>query len=284
MLSPRDSRTPSVLEVNAPLIEEQAEHRALIDRAAAERIAATVFTTANVVAAVSDGVANYIKGYPVSENRVHVIPNGMNPQRFGGEIDPSAPAEPGIFTIGFVGNLRPWHGLSVLLKAFELVQHRDERTRLLIVGGGDELEKLTANVATKSWRKSVELTGAVSTESIPGLLASMDVAVAPYPKLERFYFSPLKIYEYMAAGLPVVASRLGQIEQVIEHGRNGLLCAPGDASDLSHALIRLRSDPRLRAKLGSNARATVLARHTWDGVVEHILALAALQPSMKGTL
>ncbi|PYV15371.1 MAG: glycosyltransferase family 1 protein, partial [Acidobacteria bacterium] len=154
----------------------------------------------------------------------------------------------------------------------------------LIVGGGDELEKLTANVATKSWRKSVELTGAVSTESIPGLLASMDVGVAPYPKLERFYFSPLKIYEYMAAGLPVVASRLGQIEQVIEHGRNGLLCAPGDASDLSHALIRLRSDPRLRAKLGSNARATVLARHTWDGVVEHILALAALQPSMKGTL
>jgi len=280
----RDSRTPSVLEVNAPLIEEQAEHRALIDRAAAERVAATVFTTANVVAAVSDGMANYIKGYPVSENRVHVIPNGVNPQRFGGEIDPSAPAEPGIFTIGFVGNLRPWHGLSVLLKAFELVQHRDERTRLLIVGGGDELEKLTANVATKSWRKSVELTGAVSTESIPGLLASMDVGVAPYPKLERFYFSPLKIYEYMAAGLPVVASRLGQIEQVIEHGRNGLLCAPGDASDLSHALIKLRSDPRLRAKLGSNARATVLARHTWDGVIEHILALAALQPSMKGTL
>jgi glycosyltransferase involved in cell wall biosynthesis len=107
----------------------------------------------------------------------------------------------------------------------------------------------------------------------------MDVAVAPYPNLTRFYFSPLKVYEYMAAGLPVVASRLGQLEGLIRHGINGLLCPPGDAAALADTLAGLRADPGLRRRLGETARATVLRQHTWEAAVGHILCLAKAVPA-----
>jgi glycosyltransferase involved in cell wall biosynthesis len=102
----------------------------------------------------------------------------------------------------------------------------------------------------------------------------MSVGVAPYPLLPEFYFSPLKIYEYMASGLPVVASRIGDIPNVIDDGRNGLLCTPGDPVALANTLGRLRDDEALRRRLGRSAREKVLHKHTWSAVVQRILTLA----------
>jgi glycosyltransferase involved in cell wall biosynthesis len=122
--------------------------------------------------------------------------------------------------------------------------------------------------------EATRFTGAVAPEAVPGLLASMDVAVAPYPRLAHFYFSPLKVYEYMAAGLPVVASRIGQLAQVLRHEVDGLFCPPGDAHALAAALERLRAEPALRRRLGLAARAKVLREHTWEAVARRILGLA----------
>ena len=80
-------------------------------------------------------------------------------------------------------------------------------------------------------------TNAVAPEAVPGLLASIDAAVAPYPALGHFYFSPLKVYEYMAAGRAIVASRAGQLEELLEDGAHALLCPPGDAAALAEALL-----------------------------------------------
>jgi glycosyltransferase involved in cell wall biosynthesis len=102
----------------------------------------------------------------------------------------------------------------------------------------------------------------------------MDVAVAPYPPQAEFYFSPLKVYEYMAAGLPVVASRIGQIEEAIRDGVDGVLCPPGDPEAFAAALLRLADDPLLRARLGRAARESVVAERTWSAVAGLIIGLA----------
>jgi glycosyltransferase involved in cell wall biosynthesis len=102
----------------------------------------------------------------------------------------------------------------------------------------------------------------------------MDAAVAPYPLQERFYFSPLKVYEYMAAGLPVVASRVGPLEETIRNGTSGLLCPPGDAAAFAAALMTLAEQPRLRAEMGREARRAVVSGHTWGAVAARILGLA----------
>jgi glycosyltransferase involved in cell wall biosynthesis len=270
----RDTRTPSVLEVNAPLIEEQALHRGLCDHARAEQVRERVFADAGVLVAVSEAVAAYLERHPTTRGRVHVIPNGISPDRFPAGLEPSCPCGPDTLTAGFVGSLKPWHGLPILIEAFALLHARYPRSRLLIVGDGPERAKLEADAAAHGVTEAVHYTGAVAPSKVPGLVASMDVAVAPYPKLKDFYFSPLKVFEYMAAGIAVVASRMGQLTQVIRDGVNGILCPPGDAHALAAAMERLRCDPGLRARLGQAARASVLRDYTWDAAAERILRLA----------
>jgi glycosyltransferase involved in cell wall biosynthesis len=107
----------------------------------------------------------------------------------------------------------------------------------------------------------------------------MDIATAPYPAGPDSYFSPLKLFEYMAAGRAVVASRTGQATGVVEHGRTGWLCEPGDPAALADALATLAADPVLRRRLGAAARQAVCRAHTWDHVAVRILELAARAPA-----
>jgi len=173
-----------------------------------------------------------------------------------------------------VGSLKRWHGLPVLVEAFALIRGRDPTARLLIVGDGPERMSLENELRSLGLRADAQLTGAVQPSEVPGLLAQMDVAVAPYPKLPGFYFSPLKVLEYMATGLAVAASNIGQIEQLIQHEQTGLLFPPGNPVALGEALARLRRDPEMRAQLGKNARSSVLREHTWEMVVTRILETA----------
>jgi len=272
----RATATPGMLEVNAPLIEEQAEHRGLVDRAGAQRVAERAFNAATALLAVSDEVARYLERFHKAQGKIHVVPNGVDPARFPRDLRASLPAAPGTFTVGFVGAMKPWHGLGMLLEAFALVHEESPETRLLLVGDGPGRQKLAEEVSARGLAKAVEFTGAVAPSEVPGLLASMDAAVAPYPKLESFYFSPLKVYEYMAAGLPVVASDIGQLQQLIEPEVTGLLVPPGDARALAADLERLRRERELRRRLGTAARAKVMRDCTWDAAAHRILRAAAI--------
>ncbi|MFQ5612161.1 MAG: glycosyltransferase family 4 protein [Anaerolineae bacterium] len=273
----RAAGVPGLLEVNAPLIEEQAEHRGLVDRPGAERTAERAFGAATALLAVSDGVAAYLENHPAAQGRVQVVPNGVNPDRFPAGLAPARLGDSGAFTVGFVGTLKPWHGLDVLVEAFAALHRLDPGARLLVVGDGPGRAGLEAELAARGLSSAAHLAGAVPPDAIPAWLASMDVAVAPYPDLPRFYFSPLKVYEYMAAGISVVASRIGQIAALIEDGVTGLLCPPGNPEALASALRRLRAEPGLRRRLGRAARATVIHRYTWDTVAGRILNLADLR-------
>lgn len=265
---------PGILEVNAPLILEQEQHRGLVDKVEAEAIARRVFEAASTIVAVSREVKDYVSQYVRDTEKIKVIPNGVNPQRFKLNLPVKNTKQ---FTVGFVGSLKPWHGLPVLIEAFAGFHQQHTQGRLLIVGDGTERDRLTQMIAEKNLDSAVHFTGAVPPETVPYWLSQMDVAVAPYPQSENFYFSPLKVYEYMAAGLPVVASNIGQIPDVIDDGVNGLLISPGDGAALANALEQLWRSPLLRRRLGDSARAKILQHHTWERVVEKILGFAQQQ-------
>jgi glycosyltransferase involved in cell wall biosynthesis len=277
-----DHGIPSVLEVNAPLVEEQAIYRELADRAAAEEVARAALSLATVVVCVSDEVANWARSISARPERVGTLPNGVDTDRIRPAVRPVAPSEGSDFTVGFVGTLKAWHGVGDLVVAMasvidsETKRGADPTWRLLVVGDGPEGRSISQLVDECGIASQVELTGAVASADVATQLQRMDVACAPYPAQDRFYFSPLKIYEYLAAGLPIVASAVGQVPDALEHGRLGRLVAPGDVQGLADELRACRADHDGRRKLRTLTRQAALRRHTWTAVVESALGLADL--------
>ena len=140
-----------------------------------------------------------------------------------------------------------------------------------MIGDGPLKSSLQDRIRQAGLEKAVTFTGVVTHEDIPQYLATMDVAVAPYPAIGNFYYSPLKLFEYMAAGRAVVASRIGQVAQVITDGVNGLLYEPGHRAGLVNRLRELRESSALRLELGKNARRAS-RDFTWERNAERVVA------------
>lgn len=259
---------PSVLEVNAPLVAEQRTHRGLHHEAEADAVAHVAVTAADTVVCVSRPVADWVLGLGADEERVLVEPNGVDTDRIRPRT--GLPTETDC-TVGFLGTLKPWHGVEVLTEAVARLHRQEPGWRLLIVGDGPHRDVIADSAAARSLGGALELTGAVPADGVAAQLHRFDIAAAPYPATADTYFSPLKVYEYLAAGLPVVASAVGQLPQALDHGRLGELVPAGDPVALAQALSRLRDDPRRRHRLAIAGRARAVGRHTWDGVVGRVL-------------
>jgi glycosyltransferase involved in cell wall biosynthesis len=200
--------------------------------------------------------------------QVTVLPNGVNTDRFKGEsqLAPHTSLKAGDeeILIGFVGRVRPWHGLDGLIDAFADVARARSDVRLCVVGNTDGVtEELVERLRQHDIEDRVTLTGEMAAGDMPEVIAGLDVVVAPYPATDNFYFSPLKVFEYMAAGKAIVASNIGQIPDILEHGRTALLYEAGDTGALADSLLNAVKDDELREQLGLNARAEAVANHTW---------------------
>lgn len=270
---------PYLLEVNAPLRLERQRTRGL----ALERLAGwaerRIFAGADRVLCVSQSLAEYVTTYGSQPERVLVQSNAVDAAKFDPRDRAANVRERLGFSdehlvIGFVGSLKLWHGVESLVEAFVQVHRRFHLARLLIVGDGPAWEAITRLIGERDIEGAVALPGNVPYAEVPRYLSVMDVTVAPYLQSPDFYFSPLKIFEYMATGKPVVAPRLGQISGLIRDGETGLLYTPGMMNELVERLILLAECADLRVRLGTAAAAMVRAQFTWEAAARRVVALA----------
>jgi len=165
----------------------------------------------------------------------------------------------GALTIVFTGSFRPWHGVHVLEAA---ARHLRDRADLffLLVGGPDARPGEGYRGRRLGTRPYAEM---------PALVAAGDIGVAPYDPARLgqlalgFYWSPLKIFEYMASGLPTVTIPRFPLTEIVRDGQEGLHAREGDPAALAEAIVRMAGDPALRQRLGASARARVVERYSW---------------------
>ena len=270
---------PHVLEVNAPLAEEQERMRGLELKELARSSERRIWSSTDAVIVVSQRLAAAVAACGVPETRIHVLPNAVDPRQFTPGVTPDALPEQvrervrGRCVIGFVGSLKPWHGVETLFEAFATLLLRRFAVHLVVVGDGPGRESLERLAGERGLAEHVTFAGAIAHADVPSWLSLMDIATAPYTPHPDFYFSPLKLFEYMAAGVPVVAGRIGQLDELLQHERNALLHAPGDAAAMAVALERLVRDPVLRRRIGVAGREGIGEERTWRGHGRRIEAI-----------
>jgi glycosyltransferase involved in cell wall biosynthesis len=277
---------PHLIEINAPLRLERARTRGLALDRAARAVERILFGHSDGLFVVSRALRDYALERGADPARVFVLPNGVDTRRFRpGESRAAVRARLGFRVgapvIGFAGSLKPWHGTDLLLEAFAAARRIYRDARLLIIGDGPEAEPLRSQARRLGLDGAALFTGAVPHGDVPELLGAMDVAVAPYRRVPEFYFSPLKLYEYMAAGLPTIASDAGDIAEVVRDGENGLLVEPDDPAALGATLLRLLGDAALRARLGRAARLQAEGRD-WSHNAARVISYAAQRRFMEG--
>lgn len=275
VLAARRTATPLVLEVNAPIAWERARYERLSLPAVAHLCERFVYRHADRLAAVSSPLKRHLVEAGAADERVTVIPNGADPSRFR----PDAAARAAVraahripanaVVIGFTGILRPWHGPELLLDAAARLAPRSD-VRLLFAGDGPARAAVEAHAAARGLADRLTVTGRLPHDDIPRYAAAFDIAVSPRT---TFYASPMKVPEYMAAGAAVVAPDSDNLRDLITDRHDGLLFAQEDTASLTAALQRLIDSPPLRERLGTAARATVMAHRTWEGNARRVLAL-----------
>lgn len=267
----------AVLEVNAPVVDYAGSRKALLDRALLvrpmRRWREHLCRLADVI--VTPNAAILPAGVP--RQKLAVLEWGADTDRFRPDIHTPPPfARPDVGTLAvFAGAFRTWHGAVHLVRAIRTL-HARGRTDIgaVLIGDGPELPVTRAEAGGST---GIVFTGALPHHVMPAALAASDVGVAPFdigahgPLSLGFYWSPLKIFEYMAAGLPVVAPAVDRIPRLVAHEREGLLYDPAVTNALADTLVRL-TDPALRAILGEAARSRAVRDYSWSA---HCRALEA---------
>lgn len=290
ILMARELGVPHLLEVNAPLAYEQEQMRGLEMKDFAREAERQIFRESDQLLVVSQKLKELAASLGVPEARLQVLPNAVNPQRFAAAAEGEGVREryrlEGKTVIGFVGSLKPWHGVQSLLEAFRNIYRFRKDVHLLIVGDGPRRQELEDYCNQEGLAGAVTFTGKVQHHDIPHYIAAMDITAAPYTPHPNFYFSPIKIFEYMVMDKPVVGARIGQVEEIIQHRETGLLYEPGNVSQLVAALRSLIDDPETRHTLGQNAGARVREERTWDRNFRQVLeiVLPLLEKQRVGSL
>jgi len=284
VLAARALGVPAVLEVNAPVVDYPGSPKAWLDRLLLVRPLARWRNRLCRLTDLFVTPSAAILPDWIERGRVLEIEWGADVEAFAPRPANERRAERASAIVClFAGAFRVWHGAPALARALA-GRHEAGDTRFAGLFVGDGPERVATERAAAGVPR-VTFAGRVPHANLPTLFARADIGVAPFdvrrhgPLALGFYWSPLKVFEYMAAGLPVVAPALPRLTRLIEHGREGWLYDPDDPSGLERALVAL-ADPDLRGRLGAAARARAVNDYSWSA---HCAALDARLRALVGT-
>ena len=265
---------PFVLEVNADLLQQRkfkgTPERGL-RRVFAVWATRRCFDAAAKIICISPDLRDHLHNeWKIQDSKLSVLPCAADVEAFTPNPNPDRLRRRLGLTseevVMWVGGFYPWHDLDLLLDSFSLVRAKFPRVKLVLVGDGQTRPLVEGKVQRGGLQQSVIFTGAIAHGDVPEVLSIADIAVvasAPVPASRGGTGTPLKLFEYMAAGKPIVATALNQATEVIEDGQTGLLVEPGNADRFAEALLSLLKDPKERVRLGQNARQQAIERYSW---------------------
>jgi glycosyltransferase involved in cell wall biosynthesis len=275
VLSAARLRLPSLLEVNSPIVDHPGSLKAALDAALLLRPLRR--HRERLVAAANGLIAPLLEIVPAfARAKTETVTWGANvasfrPERRSQAVRETLGIPKGAVAVVFSGSFRPWHGVHVFEDAARRLANRSDIYFVLI--GGDAASDGAGYRGRRLGRQPYE--------RMPELVAACDIGVAPYDtaRLRQlqlgFYWSPLKLFEYMASGLPSVTIPRIPLTEIVREEEEGLHFREADPDALAQVLARLADDAPLRARLGQNGRARVVERYSWQKHCEQIEAVLA---------
>jgi glycosyltransferase involved in cell wall biosynthesis len=262
-----------LLEINAPLAAERAKFGNLALKRLAARCEKAVWSGADIALPVTRVLADMV-AQERGPQGIHVIPNGAD---LSAMPDPQKVAalrtRLGLqdkVVLGFVGFVRPWHGLEWAIHALPRLA---DNVHLLVVGDGPAQAALQDDAARLSVAHRVHFAGRIAHDDVSSFVQNFDIALQTRAV---GYCSPLKLFEYMALGRAIIAPDQPNLREVLRPEVDALLFNPDDEASFFATLARLSADPELRARLGSAARRSVEETpFTWAENARRVEELAA---------
>ncbi|WP_251963094.1 glycosyltransferase family 4 protein [Salinibacter ruber] len=261
--------TPWVLECNGIFWDEQSPFSTPVWPDSYRRRHVEKWKRADQLIVVSESFKKHVVQEGVSPEKITAIHNGVDVEphrdistsqvegfREKWGLDRDVP------TIGFLGHMLPWHRIDLLVNAIRVLRGNDYKVQGLLVGGG-RWKEYKRKAKRNGLAELVTFTGPLPPEDVPVAVAAMDICTAP-----GIYEpgSPVKLFDYGAAGRPIVAANAPSVTEIITDEENGLLFEQGSLEGLVGALTRLVEDDELRNQLGAAAREKVEEEHTWEKV------------------
>ncbi len=270
----RRTGIPYVLEVNSPLFEERSRNGGIALRAMARSTERWVWRQADALLPVTQVLAEILVSHGVQRERISVVPNGIDPERFAGyDPLPVAKEKLGVqqyLVLGFTGFVRGWNALDRVIRY--LARKGNEHCMLLLVGDGPARAALEALAESLGVAERVRIVGVVGRDEVRNYVAAFDVALQP---AANPYASPLKLFEYLALGRAIVAPAQPNLLEVLSEGQDAVLFNPLAADAFEAALDRLVHAPQLRQDLGQRAASLIARRdYTWAGNARRVAQLA----------
>lgn len=263
---------PLIIEVNYTSCSALVRHRSALLRPLARRLDQRIFDRALGLVAVSSRLKQHLtEVYGIPPEKIIVLPNAADPDVFDiSRVAAKSLPFTGGKIIGFVGGFYPWHGLDLLLSAFQSVAQKVDDARLLLVGDGPMMAEIRQRVHQSGLGDRVVLTGKVPHQDLPGYIANFYVGVMPD---SNDYGSPMKIFEYMSMGKPVVVPDYPPLLDVVNDNEEGRVFPARNVQEMAACLEMLLTDTMAYQRMAEQARRKIVTKHNWLDNGRAILSL-----------